>query len=165
MQFFQTEIPDFPGPLLVRDVLTDGGNVPISFRRLAGQQFPRLLVNLPVPLGKLFNQFRRDTFDLKIAARFVFNLITKLHQFAGQFMVIDILDKLLGGEHLMVLQCLPLLLDRIKRGVEHDAMTVQVRVQRAGGIVPEHGRHQVARMSGQCIGSSFRTRVAAKVCS
>lgn len=79
-----------------------------------------------MPLGKSFNQPRRDTLDLKITTRFVFNLITTLQQFAGQFMVINILDKLLGGEHFVVLQRLPLLFDRIKRGVEYDAVSVQM---------------------------------------
>jgi len=73
-------------------------------------------------------QFRRYAFDLKIAARLVFNLITESHQFARQFVIINILDKFLRGEHFAILQRLPFLFDGIKCCVEHDAMTVQVRV-------------------------------------
>ena len=47
----------------------------------------------------------------------------------------------------MVLQRFPAALDRIERGVEHDAVGVQVRVESAGRIVTEHCGHDVARGS------------------
>ena len=60
-------------------------------------------------------------------------------------MVINVFNELLRHEHVVVLERLPLFLDRIKGRVEHDAMTVQMRVERARGVMPENGRYYVAR--------------------
>ena len=60
-------------------------------------------------------------------------------------MVIDVLDELLRHQHVVVLQRLPAGLDRIERGVEYDAVRVQMRIEGARGIVTEHGGDDVAR--------------------
>src|ERR1035438_9920894 len=67
----------------------------------------------------------------------VANLITKTPQFAGEFMVIDVLGKFSGAQQFIILQCLPALLHRIKGCVEHDAMRVQMRVEGARGVMGE----------------------------
>ncbi len=131
LQFFNAHVTDFLRTLLVRDVLTNGGKVAVGLVRLARQKFARRVINLFVPLGKFINQVRRNALDFKIAARFVFNAISEFHQFARQFVVINIFDKFLRGEHFAILQRLPFLFDGIKRGIEHDAMAVQVRIERA----------------------------------
>ena len=128
LQRFQTDVPNLPSPFPVRDVFTDRRNVALSLFRFPCQQFSRSLVNLFAPFGKPFDQLRRDAFDFKIAARPVLNLITELHQCARQFVIIDIFHELLRREHFVILKCFPFFLDRVERGVEQDAVTVQVRV-------------------------------------
>jgi hypothetical protein len=45
----------------------------------------------------------------------------------------------------VVLERLPPGLDRVERGVEHDAVRVQVRIQGARGVVSKHGGDDVSR--------------------
>ena len=52
-------------------------------------------------------------------------------EFAGELVVIDVLDELLRGEHLVILQCLPTLLRRVMGRVEEDAVAVQMRIEGA----------------------------------
>ena len=144
LQLFQTNIANLPRPFPVGDVFTDRRDVAVSFFRFPRQQFPRLLVNLLVPFGKLFHQLRRDALDFKVTTPPVLDLITKFYQGAGQFVVIDIFNELLRPEHFVILKCFPLFLDGIERGIEQNAVAVQGRVQGAGSFMPEHGRHDVA---------------------
>ena len=59
-------------------------------------------------------------------------------------MVIHVLDVLLRREHVVVLKCLPSPLLRIVRGVEDDAMRVQMGVERSGCLVLEKRGHDIA---------------------
>src|ERR1017187_1193953 len=74
----------------------------------------------------------------------VANLITKTPQFAGEFMVIDVLGKFSGAQQFIILQCLPALLHWIKGRVEHDAMRVQMRVEGTRGVMGEQRRRKIA---------------------
>src|ERR1700694_5482846 len=59
-------------------------------------------------------------------------------------MVIVILGKFPGAQQLMILQRLPTVLDRIKGGVEDDAVGVQMRVKRPRGVVGEQSGGKIA---------------------
>ena len=128
----------------MRDVFPNRRKVALGFFRFTFEQLPRFLVNLVVPFGKLFDQFRRDALDFKITTRFIFDLVAQFDQRARQFVVIDIFHELLRPKHFVILQCLPFFLDRVKCGVEQNAMAVQVRVQCPRGFVLEYCRHDVA---------------------
>ena len=71
-------------------------------------------------------------------------LITKSLQFAGQFVVINILGKFSGTQKFIVLEGFPTILNRIKGRIEDDAVRMQMRIKRAGGVMSEPGRCEVA---------------------
>src|SRR5439155_8923130 len=81
--------------------------------------------------------------DLKIAARMVADRVSEPANIFGQFMIIHILHVLAGTEHVVVLQRLPTAFSGVEAGVEHDAMGVQMRVQRPGGVMSELRGHDV----------------------
>ena len=83
-------------------------------------------------------------FDLKISTRFASDFVATLPQVADQFVVIDGLDVFPRPQHFVILQRLPFLFGFIKRGVEDDAMRVQVGIKRAGGIMGEQAGHHIA---------------------
>jgi hypothetical protein len=92
------------------------------------QQFCQCLVNFSIPFGKAFADRFRDTFDLKIAACQVVNLVAESAQLVGEFMVIDVLREFSRQQQFIVLQSLPTILNGVKRGVKNDAVCMQVRV-------------------------------------
>jgi hypothetical protein len=112
----------------VRDVRPNLLQVSRRLVRLAFQQFLGFAVNFVMPLGKFLNQFLGHPFNLKIAARIILHPIAKPIQRPDQFVIINILGKLFSRQHFANLQRLPTALDRIARGIEQDAMAVQVRV-------------------------------------
>ncbi len=145
MQFDDADILDLPRPFLVRDVGPDDLDVLTGLVRFTFQKFPGLFVNLTVTLGKTVNQFLGHTGNLEIAARIVFNAVAKSLERPDHFVIIDIPDELLRRDHFTGFQCLPAAFNGIARGIEQDAMGVQVRIQCSGGIVPEHRPHHIAR--------------------
>jgi hypothetical protein len=58
--------------------------------------------------------------------------------------VIDVLDILLRREHIVVLKCFPSPILCILRGVEDNAMRVQMWIKRSGCLVLEKRRHNIA---------------------
>src|SRR5208283_3160499 len=96
-----------------------------------GQQFVQRRINLSSPFGKSLAQFLRDAFDLKITARPVSYLVAERPKVAGEFVIIDILGKFSGAKKLVIFQRLPAVFHRVKRGVENNAVRVQMRVERA----------------------------------
>src|ERR1700693_1001240 len=125
-------------------MLADDGEGPIGLLRLAFQKLAGISINLLVALGVLFDERRGNPLDFKIPPPLVLDAVAVLTQRAGQLMVIDVLDELLGKEHVMVLQRLPAMLDWIERGIEHDAMGVQMWIEGARRVVTEHRSHDVA---------------------
>ena len=97
-----------------------------------------------VTFGKSLAQVFRNTLNLEIAARLVANLVAETSQITGQLVVIDILGKLPGTQEFKIFQCLPTVFHRVKRGVENNAVRVQMRVQRAGGFVGEQRGGKIA---------------------
>src|SRR5205809_5737551 len=71
------------------------------------------------------------------------NRIAEAAKVSGQFVIIKRLDELSGTQHLVVLKRLPTLFHRIERGVEQNAVGVQVRVQRSRGGVREYCPNEV----------------------
>ena len=112
----------------MRDIFPNRRKITVRFFGFTLQQFARLLIDLVVPFGELFDEIRRDALDFKITTRFVFDLVAQFNQRARQFVVINIFHELLRRDHLVILQRFPFFLDGIKCSVEQDAMTMQVRV-------------------------------------
>ncbi len=67
----------------------------------------------------------------EISTRLVLDQVAEPPKFAGELVVIDVLNELLCREHLVILQSLPTSLRRVMRRVEEDAVAVQMRIERA----------------------------------
>ena len=121
--------------------------LPLAFSGWRSSNSRVFSVNLLMPLGELLNQRRRHALDFKIPSPLILDTIAELPQRAGQLMVIDVLDKLLRHQHVVVLQRLPAGLDSIVRGIEDNAVRMQLRIESPRGVMTEHRRHDVTRGS------------------
>ena len=81
---------------------------------------------------------------MEVAPRLVANPVAERLQFTDQFVVIDVPRELPGAQQLVILERLPAVLDRVIRRVEDDAMRVQMRVERAGGLMGKQGGNEIA---------------------
>ena len=97
----------------------------------------------------------------KSSARAVANAVAELRQFARQFVVIGVLDEFPGTQKFVVLERFPALLGWVERRVEDDAMGVQMRVERARGIMGEQCRREIFGQSIALRVLRSDTRVAA----
>jgi hypothetical protein len=58
--------------------------------------------------------------------------------------VIGVLGKFPGAQQFVILQCLPMILNRVERGVENNAVRVEVRIESARRVMCEQGDSKVA---------------------
>src|ERR1035441_1109976 len=100
-----------------------------------------------MPFGAPLTEFLVDPFDLKIPTRMIDQVVAETSELARHLVVIDVLDIFPRAHHLGGLECLPSLLNTIVRGVEHDAVAMQVRIKGARRVVPKYGAHHVDRKS------------------
>src|ERR1017187_1217248 len=105
-----------------------------------------------MPFGEPVAQFWGNTLYLKVTARVVDDLVTPLYEITRQLVVIDILHVFTRPQHLEILQGFPTAFDGVARGVEHDAVAVQMRIKRPRRVVPEDGTNNVP---GGAVGHSF----------
>ncbi len=143
----------FSRSFFVRDVFANRVLVSGQLVWMRREKLPRLLVDLAMSLGETFANVTRDLREFEVTARRVRDRVSKRPQCSREFVIVDVLDELLRAEHLVILQRLPTPLFRIVRRIEDDAVRVQVRIERARGLMFEQRRHDVARAS---IGVAFR---------
>ena len=103
----------------------------LEFRFFGQQLRPAPHQSVRIRLENRSQSSSRDAFDLKITARPVSDLIAERPKVAGEFVIIDILGKLSGAKKLVIFQRLPAVFHRVKRGVENNAVRVQMRIERA----------------------------------
>ena len=63
-------------------------------------------------------------------------------------MVIDVLGKLAGAQEFKIFERLPAIFHRVKRGVENNAVRVQMRIKRAGSFM---GEQRGGKITGQSV--------------
>ena len=145
-QFVPAQVLSVSGSALPSRVsAAHGHDVSAGKFRLLRQQLRQRLVNLRVPFGKSLAEFIRNALHLKIPAWPVADLVAERPQFAGEFMVVDVLGKLPGAQQFVIFQSLPAIFHRIERRVENNAVRVQMRIKGAGRVVREQRGGEIAR--------------------
>ena len=115
----------------MRDVLANRGFISGLLVRMRRKKCTRLLIDLAMPFGETLAKFTTDFRNLKITASGINDRLAVATQRTRELVIVHVLRVLLRAEHLVILQRFPATFPIIVRGVEDDAMRVQVRVERA----------------------------------
>src|SRR6266542_409844 len=95
------------------------------------KKFTCLFIDLAMSFRKALAKFPTNLCNLKITASGINDRVAEPTQRTRELMIVHVLRLFLRAEHFIILKRFPKTLPIIVRGVEDDAMRVQVRVERA----------------------------------